>query len=187
MTEALWYLGRGTGIAALVVLTGSVAVGIATRSGRRTGSLSRFAIADVHQTLSLTGVGLVATHVATLMFDPFAHLRPVDVVVPFLAPYRPAYVGLGTLAAELIVIVAASSLLRHRIGPRPFHAVHWTAYLLWPLAFAHALGSGSDVGTWWFRSVAACCAALAGLAVGWRVTGSFRGRGWQRTPREVTR
>ncbi len=38
-SEALWALGRGTGITALVFLTISSALGIATRSGRRVATL----------------------------------------------------------------------------------------------------------------------------------------------------
>ena len=32
------------------------------------------------------------------------------------------------------------------------------AYLLWPVAFAHALGNGTDVAHGWFLSFAALCA-----------------------------
>lgn len=38
-SEALWALGRGTGITALVFLTIAQALGIATRSGRRVAAL----------------------------------------------------------------------------------------------------------------------------------------------------
>ena len=34
MSDALWYVGRGTGGASLLLLTVVVALGIATRSGR---------------------------------------------------------------------------------------------------------------------------------------------------------
>ena len=54
-SEALWALGRGTGITALGFLTVSLALGIATRSGRPLLMLPRFAVADVHRFAALTG------------------------------------------------------------------------------------------------------------------------------------
>ena len=93
-------------------------------------------------------------HVGTLLFDPYAQLRLVDLAVPFLATYRPLWLGLGTLAVDVLVVLVATSLLRHRVGPRVFRAVHWTAYAMWPLALVHALGTGTDAGTVWMRAVA---------------------------------
>jgi len=52
-SEALWALGRGTGITALAFLTVSLALGIATRSGRPLIVLPRFAVADVHRFAAL--------------------------------------------------------------------------------------------------------------------------------------
>ena len=147
LTEALWYLGRGTGLVALVMFTVTMVLGITTRSGRAGLGLNRFGLADLHKTASLAGTGLIAVHVGTLLFDPYAQLRLVDLAVPFLATYRPLWLGLGTLAVDVLLVLVATSLLRHRVGPRVFRAVHWTAYAMWPLALVHALGTGTDAGT----------------------------------------
>jgi sulfoxide reductase heme-binding subunit YedZ len=88
-SEALWALGRGTGITALMFLTISLALGIATRSGRRLAALPRFAVADLHRVAALTGTFLVALHLMLLFFDPYAQLRLIDFVAPFLGAYRP--------------------------------------------------------------------------------------------------
>jgi sulfoxide reductase heme-binding subunit YedZ len=186
MTSALWYLGRGTGVVALLMFTLAVVLGITTRSGRRAVGLSRFGIADLHRTASLAGVGLIAVHVGTLLLDPYAQLRLVDVVFPFLGSYRPLWQGFGTLAVDVLVVLVASSLLRHRIGPRLFRAVHWTAYAMWPLALAHGLGNGTDSRSGWFLGIAVGCAAAVGVALGWRVSSSYAERGMTRTPRKVT-
>jgi sulfoxide reductase heme-binding subunit YedZ len=66
--------------------------------------------------------------------------------------------------------------------------VHWTAYGLWPVAFLHALGNGTDATTTWFRAVALACAAAVAVAVGWRTTAGYAGRGIPRVARRaVTR
>ncbi len=171
--QALWALGRGTGITALAFLTISLALGIATRSGRRLAALPRFAIADVHRFAALAGTALVAMHVTLLLFDPYAQLRLIDLAVPFLGAYRPMWLGLGTLAFDVLVVVIISSLLRHRLGVRAFRAVHWATYALWPIALAHALGNGTDSGHEWFLAVAGCCGLTVAAALTWRLRTNF--------------
>jgi sulfoxide reductase heme-binding subunit YedZ len=129
----------------------------------------------------------VAVHVTSLLFDPYAQLRLVDLAVPFLGADRPLWLGLGTLAADVLVVIVASSLLRHRIGPRVFRTLHWSAYALWPVAFLHALGSGTDTGTRWFHVTAIGCAVAVGGALGWRTSRSFAERGFARVPRREPR
>ena len=185
LTSAMWDLGRGTGVVALVMFTLSLVLGVIARSGRRVPGLGRFGISDLHRTAALTGNGLIVVHVTSLLLDPFAQLRVVDLVLPFLAAYRPLWLGLGTLAVDLLVVVTAASLLRARIGPRLFRAVHWATYVLWPMALLHALKAGTNAGTLWFRGLAVVCAAAVLVAVGWRLAPSFAERGWTRRTRRT--
>jgi sulfoxide reductase heme-binding subunit YedZ len=187
LTSALWYLGRGTGVVALVMLTVTMVLGIVTRSGRPAAGVSRFGVADLHKTASLTGAGLVLLHVGTLLFDPYAQLRLVDLVLPFLGSYRPLWLGLGTLALDVVLVLVGTSLLRHRMGPRAWKAVHWIAYAMWPLAFVHGLMTGTDAGALWFLVLAAACGLAVVGAVMWRLSAGFVERGWRRVPRVVTR
>ncbi len=185
MSAAFWALGRGTGVVALVLFTVSLVLGIVARSGRPVPWLGRFGTSDLHRTAALTGTGLVLAHVATLYFDPYAQLRLVDVVFPFLGAYKPLWLGLGTLALDLLAVVTVVSLLRRRVGPRVFKAVHWATYALWPVALMHALGNGTNGGSTWFRALAVICISAVVTAVGWRLTPSYEGRGWTRHPRRT--
>ena len=171
--QALWALGRGTGITALAFLTLSLALGVATRSGRSLFVLPRFAVADVHRFAALAGTLLVVLHTALLFFDPYAQLRLVDFVVPFLGAYRPLWQGLGTLAFDVLAVVILTSVLRHRIGVRIFRAVHWATYALWPIALAHALGNGTDADRKWFLLFAGCCVLIVAAALVWRLRANY--------------
>ena len=171
--QALWALGRGTGITALAFMTVALFLGIATRSGRPMLMLPRFVVADVHRFASLAATLLVVLHVALLFFDPYAQLRLVDFIVPFLGAYRPLWLGLGTLVFDLLAVVMVTSLLRHRLGVRVFRAVHWATYALWPVAIAHALGNGTDAGHAWFLLFAACCTVTVGGALVWRLNANY--------------
>lgn len=171
--EALWALGRGNGIVALAFMTLSVSLGIATRSSRPLLTLPRFGIADVHRFVALAGTLLVALHIGLLLMDPYAKMKAIDVVVPFLGVYRPIWQGLGTVAVDLLIVVVITSLLRQRLGLRVFRVVHWTTYLVWPIAMAHALGNGTDVGDIWFMVFAGVCAVVVAASVVWRLRADF--------------
>jgi predicted ferric reductase len=185
LDSALWAFGRGTGLVALGLITLSVVLGVVGRSGRSPRWMGRVGVSDLHRTAALTGTSLVAAHLATLWLDPYSQLRAVDAVFPFLATYRPLWLGLGTLAVDLLVVITLVSVLRARIGPRVFRAVHWATYVLWPLALVHALGSGSDAGAAWFRGFAVACVLAVVWAGAWRLAPSFGGRGWDRQPRRA--
>lgn len=173
MIDALWYLGRGTGVVSLVLLTLVVALGIATRSGRPLPGMPRFAVTAVHRSVSLLAVVFVVVHVVTLLFDPYAQLDLISLVVPFTAGAQPFWYGLGAVAVDLILALIGTSLLRRLIGPRVWRAIHWTAYACWPIALAHGLGSGSDAGTGWMITIVGMCAAVMLGAVGRRLSGRF--------------
>lgn len=185
MTSAMWDLGRGTGIVALVLFTLSLVLGIVARSGRDVAGLGRFGISDLHRAAALTGTGLIVVHVGSLLVDPYAQLKLFDLVFPFLATYRPLWVGLGTLALDLLVVVTVVSMLRQRVGPKVFRTVHWATYVLWPFALVHALGSGTNATSAWFRGLAVVCLVAVAAAVWWRLVPSFEGRGWTRRPRRT--
>lgn len=173
---ALWYFGRGTGVVSLVLLTVVVALGIGARSGRTAFDLPRFAVSLLHRNAALLAVVLLVGHVVSLYFDPYAQLHLVDLAVPFLGGYRPFWLGLGTLGLDLLLAIVVTSLLRHRLGAGAWRAVHWFAYLCWPVALMHGLGTGTDNGTGWLWTVAALCAATVVAAVVWRLLPTFGGR-----------
>lgn len=174
MSEALWALGRGSGIAALVLLTLAVASGILTRSGRPLLTIPRFGVVELHRSTALLGSMFVAIHIASLFFDPYAQLNVIDAVIPFAGAYKPFWLGLGTLAFDLLIAITLTGVLRHRLGYRTFRAVHWLSYALWPIALSHALGNGTDSGSGWFLATAIACTAGVVAAVAWRLRYNFQ-------------
>ena len=99
----------------------------------------------------------VGLHVVTTVSDAFAPIGWLSVVVPFTSPYRRLWLGLGTISVDVLLAVTISSLLRQRINPRTWRALHWLAYASWPLAVVHGLGTGTDPtsdGSWSSSSVA---------------------------------
>jgi sulfoxide reductase heme-binding subunit YedZ len=177
LNEALWALGRGTGVVALMLMTVTVVLGILTRSGRPAFGLPRFAVTLVHRNSALIGTVFIVIHVVSLLFDPYAQLNVLDFFVPFLGSYHPFWLGLGTVAVDLLIAVVVTGLLRQRIGQRAFRVVHWATYALWPIALFHSIGTGTDAGNILFILLAVTCTATVAGSVIWRLTTGFQQRG----------
>jgi sulfoxide reductase heme-binding subunit YedZ len=181
---AVWYLMRGSGIVALLLFTAVVALGVATSTRTRVGPLPRFATVALHRSIALLSVAFLALHVGTALLDPYAHVRALDAVLPFAAHTHAFAVGLGTLSLDILAALVVTSLLRRRIGQRAWRAIHWLAYVSWPVAVAHALGIGSDTRTLWLRTLALGAILVVAASVAWRI--ARRGdRGVLRAPAAV--
>jgi hypothetical protein len=168
--SAYWYLARGTGAVALVLLTASVVLGIVGTVRFASPRWPRFAIDAVHRDISLLVLVVLAIHIVTSVLDGFAPISLLDGVIPFVTPYRPLWMGLGTLAFDLLLAIAITSLVRRRLGYRAWRAVHWLAYASWPVAVLHGLGTGSDVKQWWMLGLTAACIVAVLVAVWTRLS-----------------
>jgi methionine sulfoxide reductase heme-binding subunit len=160
-----WYATRGLGVSTLIVLTGTVVIGIVTAKRWSGQTTPAFVAADMHRNLSLLAILLLTAHIVTTVLDPFAHISVRDVIVPFGASYRPVWLGLGVAATDILIAVIATSLLRERIGPRIWRWLHWAAYASWPLAVVHGLGTGSDARAPWLIAVVISCVAAVLIAL----------------------
>lgn len=179
----VWYLMRGSGVVSLLLLTAVSALGMATVGRWSPGRVPRFVTLGLHRNLSLLAVAFLAVHVLTAVIDPDAYVRALAVVVP--APYDRygLWLGLAAVAFDLVVALVVTSLLRGRIAPRVWRAVHYLAYLAWPVALAHGAGMGSDTGSVWMLAVDGVCVAVFGAAVALRLLKAPSGSSKHLAPR----
>ena len=166
MNQALWFASRACGQVSLLLLT-LVAVLGALHTGRAaTRRWPRFAVHTLHHNLAVLAVAFVAIHVATAIVDPYAGIRWADAVVPFASTYRPFWIGLGAAAADLLLGLVVTSVVRIRLPWRLWRLLHFAAYVLWPVALVHGLGTGgADASLGWVRTVDAGCALAVAAAV----------------------
>lgn len=165
----LWYTTRATGTVALVLLTASVVCGILTATRAGNPLVPRFAVAELHRRLALLGFTFLCVHVLTAVADTYVPIGWWATVVPFTSSYRPLWIGLGAVAVDLLLVVLVTSVLRSRVGPRVFRAVHWLVYACWPVAVLHAIGAGTDLRFGWMQVLAGVCILAVLVAVGWRI------------------
>ena len=172
-SQLLWYTTRATGVVALVLLTGSVVLGVLTSVRFGTAGWPRFTFQDLHRRVSLLSVVFVALHVVTTVTDSFAPIGWLSALVPFTSPYRRLWLGLGTASVDVLLAVTVSSLLRRWVSTRTWRALHWLAYASWPLAIVHGLGTGTDPHLRWMVLLTVACVATVLGAVGWRVVAGW--------------
>jgi sulfoxide reductase heme-binding subunit YedZ len=167
--QLLWYTTRGTGAVTLVLLSAVVILGVLGVRRFETVGWPRFLTTALHENLALTALALLAIHIVTAAVDPFTSLGWMPVVIPFSSYYRTLWLGLGTIAAELFAALIVTSLLRGRIGPRTWKAVHWLAYACWPIALVHGIGTGTDARSLWLVAIQVVCGIAVAVAVALRL------------------
>jgi hypothetical protein len=168
--SAYWFLARGTGAVALLLLTASVVLGVLGSMRFEAGpNWPRFTIDALHRDVSLLVIALLVLHIVTSVLDGFAPISLLDSVIPFTSAYRPLWLGLGALSFDLLLALVITSLVRRRLGYRSWRAIHWLAYASWPVAVFHGLGTGSDTRAWWMLALTGVCVAAVTVAVWARI------------------
>jgi sulfoxide reductase heme-binding subunit YedZ len=183
----LWYLNRGSGIVLLVVLTVSLCLGVlsTTRAGGRWWP--RFLTQGLHRNLSLLSLALVLAHATTAVVDTYVDIRWWQVVVPFGATYQPLWLELGALAFDLMLAVAATSLLRTRLRPRVWRTLHLLSYPVFAIGVAHGTGIGTDSMEPWSLAVTISCVLCVLLATSARLANVARGASPEPAPAPAVR
>jgi sulfoxide reductase heme-binding subunit YedZ len=167
--SAYWYLARGTGAVALLLLTASVVLGVLGPLRFAAARWPRFAVDTLHRDVSLLVMVLLVVHIATSVLDSFAPIALSDAVIPFGSSYRPLWMGLGALSFDILLALVVTSLLRRRLGYGRWRAIHWLAYASWPVAVLHGLGTGSDTKVPWMLALTIACTAAVLCAVWVRI------------------
>lgn len=175
MISVTWAATRATGLVSLALLSLVTALGVLTASGWVASHWPRMITVGLHVRLTLLAVSMLVLHVTTTVIDGFVPITWVSAFVPFTTTYRALWVAFGALAVDLLIAVIATSLLRHRVGPRAFRVVHWLAYGAWGCASIHALGVATDTRA--AQLVAGAGLALVAAAAIARMSTPLRARG----------
>jgi DMSO/TMAO reductase YedYZ heme-binding membrane subunit len=165
----LWYATRSTGLVALVLLTASMALGLLSGVRWQRPGWPRFVTSGLHRNMSMLACALVVVHIVTTLADGFVPIYIQDAVLPFGSAYRPLWLGLGAASFDLMLVLILTSLMRTRISYRAWRALHWTAYLCWPAAVVHGLGTGTDTPVRWVLLLTVGCVAVIAGLLGWRL------------------
>lgn len=170
-SPAIWYAARASGVAAYVVLSAVVAVGIGLGGKAQSRSWPRFTVEDVHRFGGLLVGSLIGVHVATIAVDSFLPFSLTQLVVPFTASYRPLWTGLGIAAAEILLALAITNHYRKRMPYRRWRLAHYANFAVWGLASLHGLLTGTDRGAAWLAILYGVSVATVATLALWRFGG----------------
>lgn len=172
----LWYATRAAGLVTLILLTAAMVFGLLNAGRFERRKWPRFVVQGVHRNLSLLALACLALHVATTVIDTYTSIGLQDAFVPFLSTYKRWWLGLGAIAADLIIVLVITSLSRRWIRQRLWRVIHWAGYLCWPVAVSHGLGIGTDRDALWVLTLTFCCIGAVICAATYRLVARFPAR-----------
>jgi methionine sulfoxide reductase heme-binding subunit len=170
-SPALWYAARASGVAAYVVLSIVVSLGLTLGKKAQSPKWPRFSIEEVHRFGGLLVGSLIGVHVLAIAVDSFLPFSLTQLLVPFTASYRPLWTGLGIAAAELLVALAITNHYRRRLPYRFWRRAHYLNFAVWAFASLHGLMGGTDRGALWLAILYGLSVATVLMLLLWRFGG----------------
>jgi DMSO/TMAO reductase YedYZ heme-binding membrane subunit len=132
------------GVFALIGLTASVGVGLVATDRVILTPGHRVMAQAVHRAASFGALAFLIVHIVTEILAQRVHV--IDAFVPFLSPFRTFYIGLGTIASDLILLLVITGIIRKRFTSHGkawrWRAIHYTAYVSFVFGVLHGLMAG---------------------------------------------
>jgi methionine sulfoxide reductase heme-binding subunit len=163
-----WYAARAAGIAAYVLISFVVLLGLTMARNARLRRWPKYALEDVHRFAGLLVGTFLVVHVVTIAIDAWLPFSFASIVLPFVSRYRPVWVAFGIVAAELLLALAIANHYRDRLPYRFWRRTHYLNFVVWTLATIHGIASGTDRSAPWFLALYALSTAAVGAATAWR-------------------
>ena len=173
-SPAIWYAARASGVAAYVVLSIVVSLGLALGGKAQNRRWPRFSVEDIHRFGGLLVGSLIGVHVLAIAADSFLPFSLTQLLVPFTSTYRPIWTGLGIAAAELLVALAITNHYRKRMPYRYWRLAHYANFAVWTFASLHGLMAGTDRGAPWLAVLYGVSVATVLMLLLWRFAASAR-------------
>jgi methionine sulfoxide reductase heme-binding subunit len=180
-SPAIWYAARASGVAAYVVLSLVVSLGLALGGKAQTRRWPRFSVEEIHRFGGLLVGSLIGVHVLAIAADSFLPFSLTQLLVPFTSSYRPLWTGLGIAAAEILVALAITNHYRRRLPYGFWRKAHYLNFAVWALASLHGLMAGTDRGAAWLAILYGVSVATVVMLLVWRFAGHVL-----RSPRVAT-
>jgi hypothetical protein len=139
---ALYYMG----VLALVALTAEVGIGLVCTDRIFMRPAGRVTMQAIHRA---TGFGAIAFLISHIILEIMAQRSTVlDSIIPFLYPSgsKSFYLGLGTLASDMFILIMVIGVYRARLAtrmsPAAWRVLHASAYVAWIFGLVHGLLAG---------------------------------------------
>ena len=157
-----WNVARTGGFTAYILLTISVALGLALTMHWQTPRWPRIINNELHNFLTLLALIFTGIHVLAVTLDPFTHFGLNEILLPFVSHYRPVWMAFGIVALYLGLAIGLSTWIRPLIGYKWWRRLHVLTLLIFALVTVHGIATGSDTRTWWGAGIYAVSVLVVG-------------------------
>ena len=132
------------GVFTLIALSASVALGLVATDRMILNPAHRIWAQSAHRAASFGALTFLIIHIVTEILAQRVHV--LDAFVPFLSPFRTFYIGLGTIASDLILLLVITGILRKRFTANGnawrWRAIHYASYVAFVFGVWHGLLGG---------------------------------------------
>jgi predicted ferric reductase len=142
--QSMWYITRASGLIAYVLIWLSMVWGLGVASKIFDTLLHGTFTYDFHQYISLLAVGFTLLHIGVLLFDGYMPYSLWQILIPFISPYRPLWIGIGVIGFYLMLLVTVTFYIRTKIGMKAFRTIHVFSLVSYFAITLHSFMSGSD-------------------------------------------
>ena len=132
------------GVLALIALTAEVGIGLVASDRIFMKPSARVTAQALHRAMGFGAIAFLAIHIVLEIIA--GRSQPADVVVPFLDKGKTFYLGLGTVASDMFIVIIMTGIYRARLAasmsPKAWRVIHASAYAAWIFGLLHGLLGG---------------------------------------------
>jgi len=136
----LYYVG----VLALIALTAEVGIGLVATDRIFMKPAGRVTMQAIHRAVGFGAISFLVVHIVLEILAGRSSV--LDAVIPFLYQHKTFYLGIGTLASDMFIVVMMLGIYRARLAtrmsPLAWRLLHGTAYVAWIFGLIHGLLGG---------------------------------------------
>lgn len=142
--KAAWFLSRSSGTVGYLTITASTLWGLLLSTKLVKDWIPPAVSLALHEWLAWTGIGLSIFHAFVLLYDSYYTYSVAHLLIPFIGPYNPLWVGVGIIALYLMLITSVTFYMRGLIGQKNWRKIHYLTFVAFVFATAHGWMAGTD-------------------------------------------
>ena len=142
--KAAWYLSRASGTVAYLLMWGSMMWGLLLSTKLVKKNVPPAITLAMHNYLSWTSIGLTLFHALILLFDSYYTYTIAHLLIPFIGPYSPLWVGFGVIGMYLMLLTSGTFYMRKWIGQKNWRKLHYLTFAAYIFVTLHGWQAGTD-------------------------------------------
>ena len=132
------------GVLALIALTAEVGIGLVASDRIFMKPSARVTAQALHRAMAFGAIAFLVIHIVLEIIA--GRSQPADAVIPFLDKGKTFYLGLGTVASDMLIVIMMTGIYRARLAakmsPKAWRVIHASAYAAWIFGLVHGLLAG---------------------------------------------